>query len=511
MTLAKLINDLKDAVKKGGMDIRTAYNFADGRVIPPEDIEDFKVKVDVEYSRKDKASPPYFMNISGNFGRSLHDVQPVLDDFLAESKSFSVGRKVAEVKFGVFWTPDAFLNETKLTGLDEVEIASIAYTCDQTKTRIGIPGQSHEIETTTKGTRMSIKASGNYRRQLGEIIDKYNPQYAKITLSQEDAERLLRNLRNNFEGKVNIGLLEEALQPEERQVMSFSISGGIGSYTQEVIEFIIPTKHLNSFEMTLGLPLLHAPSEQESQVAELIKIYGIGGLLRKERLSDLQALARDIRQMDLGILYGHPVLPMSSAKELLESEIDIISKGYDNLIYLGLNSRLFRGGIVKRLAREHFGDEIVDGFDELTVYQYVTKLKTYGYKPEYGFEREPAYVAKERHLLECFRQSYFINPKESVQRFRDWYQNTEPELSVYAKADSIDASYLRKLKIPSQSNLFSFSISNKWNSQYRNSIAVTRILPSSDEVFLWSRTSIDSPILLPLQEQVIRELGIQVI
>ena len=539
MTLANLINDLKQAVQNGKFDRRNAQELVGGRVILPDDFNVERAKVEFEDFNFGNKHPTslYHLGISAFPKRQLDEVQPVLDEFFRRAKNLILGKGVADVKYGVFWTPEAFQDERRLTGLffDEVKVESIVYACDPTKVRIGMPIQSYEIEATTQANKMILKATGNYRGQLEGLVERFNPQYAKLNLSKEDTERLLRAVRNYPIGKYVAGIFKKNSRPKEKYEISFLLGGGMGSRTQEVIELVVPTRVLRKYEEAIGKPLIVVSPNQVSQVTEFIKVYGMGGQLLGERLSDLQALTKNILQMDLGIFYNHPVLTNGSARELLDDEIDIISKDYESVFRLGLNSHMWRGGGVKILAREHFGGEVVDKFDELGVNDYVNFLKARGYvepraedvesertrevyaKARAGgriedraFANEPEYIAKGRHLLEFFKQSYKKDPKESVQRFREFYQNSGPEIRILARGRGKDASKLRKLKLPSQARLYSFGITKHMNrtTSYNNDLSIDRTFPSCDYGYFWCRTSVDSPILLPLQEYACREMGV---
>tara|TARA_Y100000310_G_scaffold344933_1_gene460601 strand:+ start:652 stop:2190 length:1539 start_codon:yes stop_codon:yes gene_type:complete len=509
MTLANLINDLKQAVQDGRVDRRNASELVEGRVILPSDFN--AEGAEVVFDSRDEHPTLYQIGISASPKRSLDDVQSVLDGFFVRAKSLKFRKGVAKVRYDLSWTPEAFQDERKLTGLffDEVEVESIAYTCDPTKVRIDAE-ESHEIKATTEATKMNLKATGDYREQLVGLVERLNPQLTKLNLSEEDAGRLLRAVKNNPAGKYFAGGLERGLRPEERYEISVSLDGRAGLRSQKVIELTVPTKVLRLCEEGIGKSLIVVSPNQDSQVTEFIKYYGLGELWRGERLSDLQALARDIPQMDLGRVYNHPILTNPSAKKLLDTEIDIISKGYESAFGLGPNSHMWRGEIVKRLAIEHFGAEIIEGFDKCTVDQYVTTIRSFSYEPSKSFEDEPNYIAKERHLLECFRQSYEKDPKESVQKFRESYQNSEPEMRIFASRIKKDASGLRRLRLPSQARLYSFGIDEYMNrgSPYWNELAIVRIFLSDDDINLRCRIRVDSPILLPLQEYACKEMGI---
>lgn len=115
------------------------------------------------------------------------------------------------------------------------------------------------------------------------------------------------------------------------------------------------------------------------------------------------------------------------------------------------------------------------------------------------------------HLLEFFKRSYQRDPKESVEKFREAYTNQEPTLEISATARHLDASKLRRLKLPSKSRLISFGITEHMNraTPYSNDLTISRTLPSSDDIHFWSRTSVDNPMLLVLQEYACRVMGVQ--
>lgn len=537
MTLTNLISELKTAIEERGLAMEEAEQLIEGRINIPEGFEAGYDSVGLKNmnlggSRGD--APLYHLLVSLLSKITLDEIQPVLDRVFSRAKGLKLDRGTAEVNYGVLWTPELFRAERKLTGLffDEVRVEARAYTCDPTKARIGMPWHAHEIGATTKLNRMTIKATGKYRGELEGIVERYNPQIAKLNLSEDDAKRLLRTVRKKPIGKYVLRRLEKALQPIEQQVIQLSSRGGMSFGTQRVIEISVPTLILSRYEDIIGKPLL--ASNQSSRVTELVKVYGIGRLWRGERLSDLQALARDIAQMDLGIPYNHPVLTNDSARNLLDAEINIISESHKSSLGPGLPSDVYFEGLGKELAKEHFDADVVDRLDELNLDDYVKFLKAKGYvepraedvesekaRKIYARERaegrikdrafayEPDDTAKQRHLFEFFRQSYANDPRDSIRRFREFYQNKEPQMIIFARGGGKDASKLGKLKIPSESRLFEFGITEQMEGKYRNDMFIKRTLPSSDEIYFLSRTSVDSPIFLPLQEYVCHEFGIR--
>lgn len=514
MTLQNLISDLKESVAEGSVERRAAQSLVDGRVELPESFTNAdRTEIEFKDFNWGDKSPTslYHLGISAFPTLTLDEVQPVLDEMLQMSRGLQLEKGVADAKYEVFWTPEAFQEETRLPTFfsSEITVRSSAYSVDPTKVRIGFQGDRHNVEASMAANQLTLKAEGNYRRELGNLIEALNPQFAKLKLSKDDAQRLLRKVNGSSSEKYFAQSLEKALQPEEQSTMSIGL-GGMSFGTQEVIEIALRTKHLEYVKEAIGKPLLNVSGKDETGVTELIKVYNAIDLMRGRRLSDLQYIAGAVPKMELGMVYNHPVITTSQAQELLDAEIDIISKGYESVFGLCMNSHMWRGGVVKRLARDHFGDSVIEQFDETGVDDYVSLLKSQGYESIETFENEPEYIAKERHLLSFFRQSYDKDHGQSVEKFREFYQNGEPNLSIHARTRGLDASKTKKIKLPSKSRLFSFGITEHMHkaTPYSNDMSITRTLPDSKDVHFWCRASVDSPILLPMQEYACREMGI---
>ena len=237
--------------------------------------------------------------------------------------------------------------------------------------------------------------------------------------------------------------------------------------------------------------------------------------------------------MDLGIIYGHPMVTNMDARRMLDEEIELIDRGYKERFLFGINAHTIRGRLVKRLAIEHFGEEVVNNFDKLEVNDYITFLKARGYvEPraedvedeedrkfyaklradgkieDIAFSAKPDYQQKERHLLEFFKQSYAQDPKDSVQMLRKHYQNEPPKMTISATSRK-DASILRRLKLPSRSKLCEFGIEENLGAKHQNSISITRIGFSDEEIHFSLKTSVYSPTLLQLQEYACNQMGIR--
>ena len=533
MTLTSLIQEFKKETQGKELSWREVGKLTEGRVIFPEDFnirEDSVELRNMGFGKKIDV-PTYHLRVSAVPERNLDEVQPILDEIFSRAKVLKFGKGTSQIEYNVLWTPEDFQEERKLTGLffDTVKVSSRAYTCNPTQVRIGMNGQSHEIEASTHTNQMVLTATGKYGEHLNDLVERYKPQAARLRLSRDDAERLLKGVRNGS-FKYFSNNLEKFLHPKERSVINLSLGSGINIGTQEVIEITVSTPALRQFEQIIGKSLIRY--DHGSGVTEFLKIYGLG-MLRGERLSDLQSLAREIPQMNLGVIYEHSMLTNSEAKELLDKEIGLVVKGYEDMFFFGMNSHMVRGGLVKRLAREHFGDEILTGFEDLSVNDYVGFLRARGYlepsaesvereiereinakyRAEMGiedraFNDEPDYIAKEMHLLEFFKQSYSNGPRESIKNFRDGYKNKAPEIEISASSRDKDAAKLGRLKLPSESRLYGFGIREQVPGCC-NELLITRTLPSSENIHFWSRTSVDSPIILALQEYACHEMGIR--
>jgi len=524
MTLTNLIQKLKIASEGEEPNFRKLNSLVTGKIEFPEYFD--------PDSESDRGIREAFRTdvlhlvVSFFAKRTGEDVQPILDELFSRAKSVRLHKGTAKVKYKVLWTPESFQEERKLNGLfsDNIKVESTAYNYDPTQNRLVTQCQSHGIEATTNGNRMTLNTRGKYRRELKSIIERHGPQFANLNLSKDDAERLLRADSTNSE-------LKKALSPEKREVLGISQDRGISFGEQEVIEITVPTRDIHKYEDAIGKPLID--TDKESRVTKLVKIYGLGAILRGERLSDLQSIAREIPNMDLGIIYGHPMVTNIDARRMLDEEIELIDRGYKEMFLFGLNAHMIRGRLVKRLAIEHFGEEVVNNFDKLEVNDYITFLKARGYvEPraedvedeetrefytilraegkieDRAFSTEPDYVAKERHLLEFFKQSYAQDPKDSVQMLRKHYQNEPPKVTISATSRK-DASILSRLKLPSKSKLCEFGIEENLGAEHQNSLSISRMGFLDERIHFYLRTSVDSPTLLQLQEYACSQIGVR--
>ena len=200
---------------------------------------------------------------------------------------------------------------------------SRVHICDPLKSRIFGNGEDHKIEAKAEGNIMAISATGKYLSHLRGMVERYGLQYARLNLSKEDADRLVRSGKNGRLSKYLAHRLEKLLEPEEMLSLSFSPFGVIYG-TEQLIRFTLPISVLRTCEEVIGKSLIG--SDKESRVIQLVKEYGLLSRLNREKLSDLKSIAREIPEIDLRIIYGHPMVTHTDAKKMLDEEIELIVK-----------------------------------------------------------------------------------------------------------------------------------------------------------------------------------------
>ena len=509
MTLTTLIQKLSEM--RSTADCAQMQEIATKTIILPGDFEQGEIEVkNLNFGNKG-SSPLYHLLIASYPKRSIEDVQPIIDELSARAKRLSIGRGIMDVERKFFWTPEDFLREKKLTGLfmGGVDVSAIAYEADPSKVRIGMNAKTHHFEAEANANQLTIKATGNYRPRLGQVLTTIKPQLATLRVSKEDAQRALTYLEREGSMKLR-AMLQKALKPEKKSVIRLSMGGGIGFGEEDVIELKLFTRLLPQFEKLVGKPLLRDGENDQTRVIALTRVYGLIDLMRGKQLVDLQGLASLVQDADIGIPFDHPVLTLKGAQELLEQEIQIAKDSYKMWFYFGPNTHLARGPIVKRLAADHFGVGILQSFDKLSAEEYSTFLQQQGYAQE-RVEQEPAYITKEKHLLAFFLQSCARDPKASIEAYRNWYVYRRPIVEIVGAPGRIDGSRIRTLRSPSKAKMYGFGVKEQMNAPtgLSNDACISRTRPSSDGIQFWCRTSLDSPLLLPLQEYLCDAAGIR--
>jgi hypothetical protein len=492
MTIKMLVESLRaipaDQLRDAGSKL------AQERVVYPNDWEDSKTELRQVSWRETRG---YNLHLSASPKKALLETTPLLVSLLERTRGMQFAPGEFEVNADVCWPTDAFVQEHDLGSLSEVRVRSSFYARDPTKGRIGFSGRLHELEVELKDKTMNISAKGDYSALLSRIISELKPQFATIRLSKSDAQRLLNKARG-----LRRWALKRALQPKKRNYLEFQMGGGISFNEKEEIETTIATSALSVFSEAIGKPLINEVTGEQTFVVSLTKVF----LRQGQILPTLQNVVRIINELRTRIVFDHPLITTSQAREMLEKEIDFVDKLYEHLLFSGMKMHMIRGSLVKRLAQEHFGDDILAPFDEMDESQYLAFLQDRGFKYDGEAEKkyEPPHSPKEIYLLHFFRQSYAKDPRESVERFRQYYVNSAPVVKITGKTGA-DAARVANLSLPTQALLSGFSL-KECSCQGDNEVSITR--SGEDKVHFWVRISLDSCKLLDLQEEVCKRMSI---
>ncbi len=463
-----------------------------GRVNYPPDWEN----VGIELHRASGGATGCNLRLSGD-GKPSEELTPLLTTLLDRSRRQRFEPGAFEVETEVEWPVEAFSQEFDLADLTRVEVRSSFWTCDTTKVRIGFPSQRHELKIELAGRRMTITASGDYSSLLPRLIAALKPQIATIRLSEADAKRWLSKTRG-----LQKWVLGKQLQPQRRTVLSLEVGGGPSFSEQDDIEVSVSTRLLSACAEAIGRPIINEVTGEETFLVNLTRLFTRPGQI----LPALQAAVQIIGELETQTVFGHPMLTTEGAKELLEKEITLIQRSYQEWCMFGLNTHLIRGPVVKRLVREHFGDDILVPFDEMDPPSYLAFLKSRGfvYNGALDKKHDPPYQLKEQYLLAFFVQSFASDPRDSIERFRQSYVNAPPRLEITGVAKQ-DASRMAKLSLPARALLTGFSLRER-SRQGDNEMIVRR--DYRDQVHFWARVSLDSCRLLDLQEEACQRLGV---
>ena len=504
MPLKDLVTSLQTVPSDKIRDIGT--KIADERVIYPSDWRDGETDVKGSYRkgdihRKDDEQRAFDLKLSAFFQRDISVTAPLLTDLMKQVQGLQFEQKTFEVETGVYWPEGAFTQECNLGDLTEVRVRSSFYAHDPTKVRIGFPGQSHEISFELNGKTLQISATGDYSTLLPKVITELKPQFATIRISPEDAKRWLSKTKG-WRKK----LLERVLKPQKRNYLGIQMGGGISFDEKNEIEVMVVTSALPGCAEAIGKPLINEVTGEQSFVVNLTKTF----LRQSSALPALQKTLEIIGALNTQTVFGHPLLTTAKAKEMLDKEVDLVSRSYGSMFFFGANTHKVRRPVVLRLVREHFGDEIVRPFEAMSPKDYLEFLRSLGFKynNELDEKKEYPHVLKERYLFQFFTQSYAKDPSKSVEKYRQSYVNSSPKVEVTGKVRRVDASRISKLSLPEKSILMGFALKPAIGSeQGYDEISITRLLPHSD-IHFWLRLSLDSCKLVDIQEEVCKKWGV---
>lgn len=354
-----------------------------------------------------------------------------------------------------------FLTAKTLGGLSKLSLSGDFHAVDPTKTRIGYQGTTHELKAIWENDTLTVSAHGEYSSLLPELIKNIKPECLTVLLSKEDAERWIRN--SNIVAR---WVLRRLLKPQPKMAFDLPFGGGPSMRNVEVIEINLGPAMFSQCEKAIGKSLINKVDGEPSSVIQVVKKLPQGQFV----LPTLQAIAKKITELKTSTAFDAPVLSPMQAKTLLDKEIDLVGQscegGLKGLLGFGPNTHRIRGPLVKMLAREHFGKEILPDDDDLEAGDYLRLLQEKQLAPKDALENAgEAWDTSvyEGRLFQCFRRSYIENPRTSIERFREWYVNKRPELDITGEA-CLDASLASGLALPAGSILNRCDIKDKTES-----------------------------------------------
>ncbi|HLC70793.1 MAG TPA: hypothetical protein VJI32_02235 [Candidatus Nanoarchaeia archaeon] len=434
MGLSTLIEDLKSRTHEPGLSLQGAGELMSGRVICPDYFERKAVGLETTVLMDQKPALFSHFYISSFPQRTIDEVQLVLDGMMKRSRELKLGEGIADAKYGVFWTPEDFQMECQLPAFlsSTVKVSSKAQSI--------VPGPchgflpvSHEIKASLDFNKLTLEASGSYKKELEN--------------------------------------LSHALHPE-MSLMTWPKGGSYGT-------------------------------------AACRKWYGPLGLLQGKRLSDLQSLARIIPGIDLGFIPGTPGMTLDQAKEAAYNHLKLFGQAYRYALQHGVNTPSWRAVTFTRFAGgSSLSRDFTDNLEKMSTTDYVGFLASCGYKVQESFQGERK--EKEKYLLAFLKQQSEQDRDELAQQTVERYINKKPEFEILATG-KVDASALGRLVLPPKAKLYSFTIAERLAKTRSdgNDLDIGRTKPGDNSIHFQSRTSIDNPILLELQEYVCERMGVK--
>lgn len=508
--LSATIKDLEEVVRTQPQNLGEVGK---RRVVFPANVD--RAEVEVKNLNLQGKTPDYYLRLSAYFTLPKEELEAILQEALGRGKGLRLPQGQYEARLKQTWTTQDFNAEFGLPSFwrSKTSVTSYATIINPDNVRMLGAKSTHRAEVELERNTMTIEADGKYRRHFRDIAGALEPQIATIRLSEEDAERVMALSQQSAISRLLAGQVRKQLRPQKRTVL-IGIGLEISLDTQDVIALNLKTGQVFDLEGLLHKDLFRPANNQESQVMQLTKVYPwISVLINKNRrFEDMKKIAGILEEISFGPS-GNYAVSEEQAKALLERELQELQDFYDHgtryMFAWGGNIHIFRGDVVKRLARELLGDEVLEPLEELDVDEYVKFLVSKGYTPG-QFETEgtlPLYSVKERHLLEFYKQVYRQDPAKAAKLYRKDYLNTRPSTTIDAEVRE-DGSNIQRLCIAPGARIFSLKIEHWVHSPGYNDFNFYRTTPNSEDARFWLRTNLYGSALLPLQEWACDRVGI---
>ena len=518
MSLRDLVELLRTKIPSdghfGGADKRMAVEelAAESTIFPPNSQLE---KISLLPGYKDN---PYYLSFTGYFEKAFLEVIPLINALFEQMCKKELLPKTLKARIYPCWPTEVFDREVDI-GDFKVEIRGYFHDLDSTKMRIGCHGKSSILDAKLEGNNLKISAEGEYSALLPRLINEINPESATIRLSKDDAQRWIKKV-----SWLKRPALKMLLRPEKKTFVVFQ-GGGISFGEVDIIEVDIPVFLLPACAEAIGKPLINEGNAKGSFIVNLTKVFS----QRNQILPALQNVVRALGEFETRTLFNYSLLTTSRAKRMLEKEIGLLDRVFQENRFSLERSYWQWLPLVRRLAREYFGersdvitliDKPLPGFEKkaktgdlmwwekTSPAEYLAFLRGFGFEYIGHLKEEDlvGYMLKEVYLFEFFRQSYAENPDRSVEKFRQWYVNPAPTINIAGDMEA-DASVISKISLPSQAFLSGLSI---WQERDQGDSRLS-IWDSSREE---TRLEIGAPlgpsesILLDLQNDICEKMGI---
>lgn len=484
------------------------------RVVFPGNVKNAEIEAkNFNYHREE--APDYYLRLSAYYTLPQEELEAILQEALGRGKGLKLTKGQYDARLKESWTPQDFNAETGLPSFwhSKTSVTSYATTINPDNVRmLGGNQSTHRVEVELERNIITIEAEGEYRRHLRDIAGALNPQIATVRLSKADAEKVMELSQQNAIDRLLAGQIRKQLEPQRRTSITIGIGTGVSFNEQDVIKLNLRTEQIPYFERHLHKDLYRPAKDQESHVVKLSKAYSLVGVLKNRRFEDMKRVAGMLEEIAFSP-NGNYAISEGQAKALLDKELQMLQEFYgDDIRYMfafGGNIHIVRGNVVKRLAMELLGGEVLERLQGLDVDEYINFLASKGYIPG-QFETGrllPPYSVKERHLLEFYKQVYQQDPTKAAELYRRGYLNTRPSIIIDADVRE-DGSKIQRLDVASRARIFSFEVKQPIRSSGNNDFSFGKITPNSDEAHFRSRTSLNGSVLLPLQEWACDKVGI---
>lgn len=463
----------------------------------------------------------------------------------------------------ITWTPEEFLREKTLKGLIANNLnISLSQILLSPEVRNGYKYTNDIIDIDCSNQTVKIHANtfnysshytlGLFDEHLEELMTILKPQKAILKIEQERMNQLKEELGKFFLGSLLGSRLiknppkNPFLQDTVDQLVNYAVMQA-GVALPEKISTII-TKEVNYhfipfIKRTLGLPLFNSTKNQKTRIESFTKTYSSFFNSDQNRLCDLQKIVEKLMNITPhGVLYDTPLITTTEAKNILEKEIYLIDKFFEDykIIEHDYKNNLLESEQERKLSnsfkkvvfnlsyiihdyfiginpddKRHGSSDRRSSIINITDGDSQEHFQSLGYVPSQSFTTRGTYAdyldefGYCRDVFHWFKQLYEQNSEIMVNKTREYFINQKPTWKIYSTVSG-DLSSLKKLKLPDKGEIESFSIRSGNYGDGKEMLSFS----SKKESTVESRCiipTLSSSVLFPLQAYIYEELGIKFI